>query len=298
MLYEFLEIIRSHAKPLEPLPTGVAPCVRPLTGIKAVLFDVYGTLLISGSGDVGTANLDSRRDAFAEALKAVGIESSTSAAWGTDSILQAIRASHDRARASGNDFAEVDIVSIWQEVLEEAAADGRIETPSLDHRVMKRLALEYEMRTNPVWPMPGCGDVLTALRDAGVVLGIISNAQFFTRLLFPSLLGQSLAELGFDSALNFFSFEHLSAKPGTYLYHLACDALAARDILPGEVVYVGNDMRNDIAPAKAVGFHTALFAGDQRSLRLRDGDPAVDGIVADLILTSLHQLPSCVIAQQ
>ena len=49
-------------------------------------------------------------------------------------------------------------------------------------------------------------------------------------------------------------------------------------------------MRNDIAPAAALGFRTALFAGDRRSLRLREEDAL--GVTPDAIITSLDQIAS------
>jgi len=160
----------------------------------------------------------------------------------------------------------------------------------------RRLAIEYEVRANPVWPMPGCREVLAALCEAGLVLGLISNAQFFTPYLFPALLGKSRAELGFHPELQFFSFEQRQAKPGGGLFRLARAQLERLGIAPDSVVYVGNDMRNDIAPAARIGFQTALFAGDRRSLRLRPDDSSIDDVRPDAILTSLEQLLSCVVA--
>ena len=56
------------------------------------------------------------------------------------------------------------------------------------------------------------------------------------------------------------------------------------------VLYLGNDMLNDILPADRAGFQTALFAGDARSLRLRKDDPRCQGLAADLVITDLMQL--------
>ena len=53
---------------------------------------------------------------------------------------------------------------------------------------------------------------------------------------------------------------------------------------------MGNDMLNDILPARSVGFRTALFAGDKRSLRLRRDDPRCNNLKPDMILTDLIQL--------
>ena len=50
---------------------------------------------------------------------------------------------------------------------------------------------------------------------------------------------------------------------------LRVGALGKNGVAPGEVLYVGNDMLNDVYAAGQVGFRTALFAGDQRSLRMR-----------------------------
>jgi len=49
-------------------------------------------------------------------------------------------------------------------------------------------------------------------------------------------------------------------------------------------------MLNDILPAQRIGFKTALFAGDKRSLRLRPDDARCEDIVPDIIVTDLLQL--------
>ena len=49
-------------------------------------------------------------------------------------------------------------------------------------------------------------------------------------------------------------------------------------------------MLNDIYPARQLGFQTALFAGDARSLRLRPEDPRCSDLPVDIILTDLGQL--------
>ena len=99
-----------------------------------------------------------------------------------------------------------------------------------------------------------------------------------------------MRELGFDSRLLFFSFAYLRAKPGTFLYERAREVLSDQGIRADEVLFVGNDMRNDIWPAQTVGFRTALFAGDRRSLRLRADDPCCAGLRADVTVTELGQL--------
>lgn len=52
-------------------------------------------------------------------------------------------------------------------------------------------------------------------------------------------------------------------------------------------------MLKDVWPAQAVGFRTALFAGDARSLRKRDEDERIRGVVPDLVVTELSQIAGC-----
>ena len=75
---EHLATVRRLARPLEPLPTEVAGAGDALAGIRAVLFDVYGTLLISASGDVGTATTAGEQ-AFAESCEALGVSATPAA---------------------------------------------------------------------------------------------------------------------------------------------------------------------------------------------------------------------------
>jgi putative hydrolase of the HAD superfamily len=71
---------------------------------------------------------------------------------------------------------------------------------------------------------------------------------------------------------------------------MAAQKIAEKGVSPASVLYIGNDMLNDIYPARQTGFKTALFAGDERSLRLRSDDPRCRGLRADLVITDLSQL--------
>jgi putative hydrolase of the HAD superfamily len=129
------------------------------------------------------------------------------------------------------------------------------------------------------------------LRGRGLVLGIVSNAQFYTPLMLEGFLDSSLDDLGFDAECCAWSYRLLEAKPSTRIYEEALAGLErVHGIEPSEVLYVGNDLRNDIWPASLTGCRTALFAGDARSLRLREDDPRCTGVVPDRIVTDLRQI--------
>ena len=78
------------------------------------------------------------------------------------------------------------------------------------------------------------------------------------------------------------------------MFEAATAALKRRQIAPAETLYLGNDMLNDVYPAGKLGFRTALFAGDRRSLRRREDRREVAGIEPDLLITDLAQLLKCI----
>ena len=173
---------------------------------------------------------------------------------------------------------------------EEMRANGLIDG-AITPEIARRVSVEYECRVNPVWPMPGILETLTGLREHRITLGIVSNAQFYTPLMFPALLNQTLGELGFAPELCAWSFELGEAKPSTALFHAALKPLRSTcGILPEETLFVGNDMRNDMWAAAQCGVKTVLFAGDRRSLRLREDDPRCAIFQPDAVITALPEL--------
>ena len=138
--------------------------------------------------------------------------------------------------------------------------------------------------------MPGAEETLGILRDRGIRLGLISNAQFFTPLLFEAFFGGTPEALGFDPELLIYSFELGEGKPSPALFAPAVRRLLALGIKPENALYVGNDMLNDIFAAARAGFKTALFAGDRRSLRLREGDSRLQGVRPDRVIRELRDV--------
>jgi putative hydrolase of the HAD superfamily len=57
-----------------PQESGAKAVLRRLDDVRVVVFDVYGTLFISGSGDVGVAKECSDASALAESLADAGFQ--------------------------------------------------------------------------------------------------------------------------------------------------------------------------------------------------------------------------------
>jgi len=276
MVYK--DLIREYITPLQPVPTNLEPAGHLRAPVKAVLFDIYGTLFISRSGEIRIAKRDAQTSAQLEYL-IQDYDYQGSAEELIASFFQVIQTRREALRQQGLDYPEVQIDEIWHQVLGTS-----------DIEDARRFAVEFEMIVNPSYPMPNLAGTLSAFKQSRLIMGIVSNAQFFTPILFKTFLGDFPENIGVEAKLVLYSYQHRVAKPSQRLFQLAAERLQSFGITPEDALYVGNDMLNDIMPASAEGFQTALFAGDKRSLRLRGDDPRCNGLSPDLIITDLCQL--------
>ncbi|GHT82575.1 hydrolase [Spirochaetia bacterium] len=273
---DLVSLIRQSSAPLPLFPPPdlppelealVYPGAPPIGGIHTVIFDVYGTLFISAAGDIGSAAEEPYPCPDSPAAELRG--------YFRGEVLKR----HEALRGK-TPYPELRVEEIWADFLKKRGGGSTAEES-------RKLALWYDLGVNPVYPMPGAEETLRILRDRGIRLGLISNAQFFTPLLFEAFFGGTPAALGFDPELLTYSFEMGEAKPSPNLFLPAVRCLLARGLKPENALYVGNDMLNDIFAAAEAGFKTALFAGDRRSLRLREGDRRTRGTMPDRVIRNL-----------
>lgn len=291
------ERFKKLSEPLEPIDTETIPTLHELEDIRVIAYDFYGTLFISGVGDIGIDDGHANADLLTETLENSGIEilDDSAGSAGFDIYNQVVEKHIHRLKDDGIEYPEPDIRTVWKDVLDVMQKDGLINYSDEDS-LADVVSVEFEARMNPVWPMDDAIDTLTWFKEKGLTQGIISNSQFYTPIVLEALTGYSLDELGFKENLLHWSFEENLKKPGLQFYKDFLDKLNAydEDLSPCNVLYVGNDMLKDVYPAHHIGMKTALFAGDQRSLKWRKDDDRCKDILPDLIITSLSQLKDCV----
>ena len=275
----FEELIKSYSKPIDAIPVSISRRGILEGAIKAILFDVYGTLLISEAGDIGVAKEWANRNIH----EIAGLLDRYCIHIPPHILLEAffceIERSKEKLIDQGRTCPEIRIEEIWGKVLGIGDMDR-----------IKNFAMEYELIVNPVYPMPHLKEMLNGCRKKNIPMGVISNAQFYTPCLFTSLLGNDLIGLGFVKELLLFSYALGYGKPSLDMFEEATGRLEKMGIARKNVLYVGNDMLTDIFPAMTIGFQTALFAGDGRSLNLRRDDAKCKGVSPDIIVTDLLQI--------
>lgn len=292
---ELHQMFRSRIQPYHGLGSAVEPHLFQLDGIKAVVFDVYGTLVSSGAGDISFVDESDRQEELDRLMRSNGKPWTVNTEyqeWHCE-YLAAIQDSHQASKLLGVAFPEVDILNIWRALLYNWTEKGWIILDSgMDwDKWIPKIAVEFETTINPISSAPEAFNVLASLRKAGLKLGIVSNAQFYTPIMLEAISSMTMQELGFEKALSVWSFQEGQAKPEKGLYKkLKQQAGKAFQLEPSQILYIGNDVKKDYLPALSMGFKVALYAGDPVSLRHMNCLPdEVEGL-QPLILTRWEQL--------
>ena len=216
-------LISNYITPLKPIPSSLKKSGKLDKKIKCIIFDIYGTLFISGTGDIGIAEKESHNIHLLEQLLfkySIKREPHNI----LDDLFSAIKEKHDEMRGKGVDFPEVEIDSIWASILENNDLD-----------FIRSFAVEFEMLINPAYPMPHTKELLLECKNSKLLMGIISNAQFYTPYLFKWLLESDMSNLGFYDDLIIFSYKFGYAKPSTFLFKLAAERLKDMNVQKNDV---------------------------------------------------------------
>ncbi|MBW1981008.1 MAG: HAD family hydrolase [Deltaproteobacteria bacterium] len=263
-MQEVLSILEEFPMPAAAATSSIHKSLRMAPRPRAVLFDVYGTLVCSVLGDLDDQRRQSTsEDSFVQTANRFGFSRETGRLW-HQLFFEAIAAEHEDMRQKGIGHAEVLVDRIWEAMITRAGGDPAVNRP-------RTLAAYREMIANPVRPFAGVAETLRRLRSMGLRLGIVSNSQFYTMPILARALGIACEEL-FEAPFVFLSYRLGFAKPEPHFFRLVRTTLLAHGIGPEETLVVGNDEENDIQAAQIHGFQTVLFCGNEKSVRLSQGE--------------------------
>lgn len=296
---------RTYAREL--IPAAIKGRSPSLDDIRAVIFDVYGTLV--NYWRPGLHEPEKRLQFLQEAFRNVSdrfgfteyLQEMDPAASPEKTLYDLynglIALSHERAAKNGVQFPEVKIESIWDLIvlmLKRRGYEPRENGLSANGDAGRYIAYTYNFFSLGRGLYPGVVAALERLKQSGMSLGIVSNAQFYTpidlTLFIRDQSGGKYDDVNelFDPDLIVYSYEHGVAKPGTALFGTLFDALYEYRILPSQTVFVGNDLLIDIDPALKAGMKTALYSGDSQSAYLHGKE---NDIIPDIAFSLWEELP-------
>lgn len=237
---------------------------KELAGVRAVICDVYGTLLQVGPPPENAEELwkSACSDLHASLIEDEPSLEDAAANWPEGCLglgIPLITLLDFNARCDSRTAAE--------NALSRAAGEPYPDQDWVEMVFAEWPGLHYYPEVKPFveWcrlharccrtcvALPGALQTLEAARNAGLLLGIASNAQTYT---ISELHDAGIPFGEFDDKLIFLSGAHGFAKPSPRVFAHLTEKLAAIGIAPHETLMIGDSLENDIAPAAAAGWRT------------------------------------------
>ncbi len=290
-------------------PARARPHLKPLPGLKAVLWNVYGTLLAIAEGELLFEHpnpfvMDLALEKTVQEFKMWG-SMSRKPGQPSEYMKQIyIHVLHEQRMAPGGGerYPEIPAERIWDAIVKklqqkdykfDAAFYGAI------GEFTAKVAYFFHASLQGTACYPGAAAALAHVSGSGRVQGLLADGQSFTAVqLQRGLAAQEPAARLADwvpADLRFLSHEHRARKPSERLFRAAQEALARRGISPSQVLHVGSRLDQDIIPARKAGFRTAIFAGDRASLQATPERLKAPASRPDVLLTQLDQLAEVVV---
>jgi putative hydrolase of the HAD superfamily len=293
------------SRPLSPIEFPFK--MERLYDVKVMIFDVYGTLFnywkpeFAKEAEKQAALLET----FGKTIAYFGLSpflidmtSETAPELTLSNLYHGlISLKHNLLLEKKNEYPEVKIEDVWYAIVLMLKRHGFTFSKSdygSDQDFARCLAYCYNYFVFNRGLYPGVAQCLFALKNMGIKLGILSNAQFYTPIdLTLFLREQSRGAMNdmdelFENDIVFFSYEYLTAKPSQLLFRKLFDALYELQVLPAQTALVGNDLAVDIKPAQEAGMMTAFFTGDRQSAFLQGLE---DTVVPDITFSTWNDLP-------
>lgn len=291
--------------PPAPTPAKANPFVQPLDGIRAVTWSIYGTLLNISDGRLYVQHPQQVRMQVAlertieEFNMWYSMTRKPGAPW--EYMLQKYDRFADELRmiSSGRkgDVTEVNSTQIWRRVIgmlaeKEYAYDEKF-YGDLDD-LSEKVAFFFHSCLQGVAAMPNAAETVSAIADAGIMQGLLSDAQPFTlmqmlRALDPEGKLRQLGSLLLPGC-NVLSFEERVRQPSFSLYEKSLRRFQDLGVESRQILHVGSRIRDDLAVARQFGFRTALYVGDKCSLQATAAELKDPTLKPDRLLTDLGQI--------
>ncbi len=206
---------------------------------KAIIFDLYGTLLDIHTDESQTLLWD--KMAYLYGMKG---------AHYTAEELQEGYLSHvsllmDKRRAKGVDYPDIDIIKVFKHLYKVKNAKVTKQDLVETAKFFRLLSLDY------VKPYPGAIELLEYLKEANYKILLLSNAQ-------ESFTMDELHVTGLKKYFNsiYLSSQYKVAKPSNAFFQILLDK---EKIEPSECLFIGNDHTTDIEGAIQMGMDSVYL---------------------------------------
>ncbi|MCH2200390.1 MAG: HAD family hydrolase [Fuerstiella sp.] len=285
-----------------PVAVQATPFIKPLEGIRIVLWDVYGTLLRTTGG--AFCLLPDPQTPLEVALEKTIYEFNM---WNSmyrkpgppwRSMINNYQRYHKRlsmvATKRTGDLTDPDLVDIWEAIITRLFEKSYSYDKNFYGDVRQfseKVAYFFHSNLQGVEARPAAVQAMQDLHAIDVRQGVLADGQMFslTQLLRALTRQGTLPPLAamFHPDGVLFSYELGIRKPSRSLFELTVERLKAAGFLPEQILHISCRMGTDLSPAKAMGMRTALLAAEKTGLQvspklLRDSATRPDRLLTDL----------------
>ncbi len=299
------------------LPWPAAPEVEPLKAkphlkhrprVRAVLWNVYGTLLAIPGGELYFEHpqkllMDVALDKTVQEFKMWGSMTRKPGQPGEylGQIYSLVLAEQRCVTTAGEKHPEAVAERVWEAIIKKLfQKEYKFDTNFYGalNEFSRKVAYFFHASLQGTGCYPGAAQALRAVAGAGLVQGLLADGQCFTCVQLQRGLAAQDEEARLDDLvpeeLRFLSCDVRARKPSERLFRHALQALADRGIAPREVLHVSSRLQTDLVPARRLGMKTALFAGDKASLQATPEQLKDSALRPDVLLTELSQIADVV----
>jgi FMN phosphatase YigB (HAD superfamily) len=284
------------------------PHLKRLPEVRAVLWNVYGTLLsISGGellfqhpqGVIQNVALDKTVQEF-KMWPSMSRKPGQPAEY-LSQLYDYALLEQKAIPGGGEKYPEVASDRLWQELIKkllhkdyqwDASFFGSL------NEFSRKVAYFFHRSLQGTACYRGAAKALRHVAASGLVQGLLADGQCFTLTQLQRGLAKEDEAAKVDALIGagerWLSYEIRGRKPSERLFREALTALEERGLEPGHVLHVGSRIMQDVLPAKRFGMRTALFAGDRASLHATAEQLKDSASRPEVLLTKLSQITEVV----
>jgi FMN phosphatase YigB (HAD superfamily) len=277
----------------------VKPHLKRLPQVRAVTWNVYGTLLAISGGDLVFQHPNDfvMGVALDKTVQEFKMWASMSRKPGQPAdymkIIYEQVLDEQKLAVPGEKHPEVAADRLWETILKKLFQKDYKFDPNFYGSLNEfscKVAFFFHASLQGTAAYPGAAIALRHVTGRGLAQGLLADGQCFTPVQIQrGLNAQEPVNLDevIPPDLRTLSYEVRGRKPSERLFRHALKQLAGRGITPDQVLHVGSRVAQDIVPAKRLGMKAALFAGDRASLQataeqLKEGHGRPDVMLSEL----------------
>jgi hypothetical protein len=290
--------------PPEIKPPKAKPRLVHLPQVRAVTWNVYGTLLAISGGELLFEHPTPfiMETALDKTIQEFKMWASMSRKPGQPAeYLRQIYANlvAEQRFIPGNveKWPEIAADGLWESFIKKLfQKDYQFDSGSYGslNEYSRKVAYFFHASLQGITCYSGAAEALRLVHEAGMAQGLLADGQCFTAAQLQRGLSQQEPSANLDDwvepSLRVFSHEVRARKPSKQIFSEGLSVFARKGILPEQVLHIGSRLQQDLIPARRLGMRTGLFAGDKASLQASKEQLKQSGNRPDVLLTDLRQI--------